>query len=136
MVRVPRDRPESPMKRIACLLLACLFASPVAGAKDFLRAQGTQIVDAGGKPVILRGMGLGGWMLQEGYMLDIDGVGTQRSIHARIAELIGPEKADAFYQAWRDNHTTKADIDAMGRWGFNSVRLPMHYALYTLPVEQ
>ena len=124
------------MKRIACLLLASLLTASAAEARDFLRAQGTQIVNEAGRPVILRGMGLGGWMLQEGYMLDIDGTGTQRSIHARIAELIGPEKADAFYQAWRDNHTTKADIDAMARWGFNSVRLPMHYALYTLPVEQ
>ncbi|MEL1265809.1 cellulase family glycosylhydrolase [Pseudoxanthomonas putridarboris] len=124
------------MKKTALLLLACLAASPLAQAKDFLRAEGRHIIDESGKPVILRGMGLGGWMLQEGYMLDVDGVGTQRSIHARIAELIGPEKADAFYQAWRDNHTTRADIDAMARWGFNSVRLPMHYALYTLPVEQ
>jgi hypothetical protein len=124
------------MKRIILLLLAWLALVPCAQAKDFLRVQGTRIVDEAGKPAILRGMGLGGWMLQEGYMLDIDGVGTQRSIHARIADLIGPEKAEAFYQAWRDNHTTRADIDAMARWGFNSVRLPMHYALYTLPVEQ
>lgn len=124
------------MHRIVFVLLTALLVSPACAAKDFLRTQGTQIVDASGKPVILRGMGLGGWMLQEGYMLDIDGVGTQRSIHARIAELIGPAKADAFYQAWRDHHTTKADIDAMARWGFNSVRLPMHYALHTLPVEQ
>jgi len=124
------------MTKTAFLLLACLAASPLAQAKDFLRAQGTRIVDESGAPVILRGMGLGGWMLQEGYMLDIDGTGTQRSIHARVAGLIGAEKADAFYQAWRDNHTTKADIDAMARWGFNAVRLPMHYALYTLPVDE
>ena len=71
MVRLPRDHPESSMKRIACLLFACLLLSPMAQAKDFLRTQGARIVDAGGKPVILRGMGLGGWMLQEGYMLDV-----------------------------------------------------------------
>jgi endoglucanase len=125
------------MKKTALLLsLVCLVASPAAQSKDFLRAEGKRIVDESGEPVILRGMGLGGWMLQEGYMLDLEGVGTQRSIHARVAELIGPERADAFYQAWRDNHTTEADIEAMARWGFNSVRLPMHYALYTLPVEQ
>lgn len=125
------------MKKTALLLsLVCLVASTAAQAKDFLRAEGKRIVDGSGEPVILRGMGLGGWMLQEGYMLDLEGVGTQRSIHARVAELIGPEQADAFYQAWRDNHTTKADIDAMARWGFNSVRLPMHYALYTLPLAQ
>jgi hypothetical protein len=124
------------MKKIALLLLLAFLAIPSARAKDFLRADGIRIVDESGKPVILRGMGLGGWMLQEGYMLDLEGVGTQRSIHARVSELIGPEQAEAFYQAWRDNHTTKADIDAMARWGFNSVRLPMHYALYTLPVAQ
>ena len=124
------------MKKTFLLMLLGLLAAAHAQAKDFLRAEGKQIVDASGKPVLLRGMGLGGWMLQEGYMLDLEGVGSQRSIHARVAELIGAEQADAFYQAWRDNHTTKADIDAMARWGFNSVRLPMHYALYTLPVEQ
>jgi len=119
----------------AVLSLLCLVLAQGAPAKDFLRAEGRHIVDASGKPVILRGMGLGGWMLQEGYMLEVDGVGTQRSIRARIAELIGAEKTEAFYQAWLDNHTTKADIDAMAAWGFNSVRLPMHYGLYTLPVE-
>ena len=29
-----------------------------------------------------------------------------------------------------------ADIDAMATWGFNSVRLPMHYDLLTLAVDQ
>jgi hypothetical protein len=56
-------------------------------------------------------------------------------IRQRIAALIGQDKTQAFYTAWLDHHTTKADIDAMGAWGFNSIRLPMHYALYTLPVE-
>jgi len=125
------------MRLLAILLAtACLPVSGPATAKDFLRADGQRIVDGSGRPVILRGMGLGGWMLQEGYMLDIEGTGTQRSIHARIADLLGEPQADAFYQAWRDNHTTRADLDAMAGWGFNSVRLPMHYALYTLPVEQ
>ena len=125
---------------IAC----CLVAAPRPAAADgtatpgegFLHAQGTRIVDGAGHPVILRGMGLGGWMLQEGYMLDVPGSGTQRSIRARISALIGPDRTDAFYRAWLDNHTTKADIDALAGWGFDSVRLPMHYALYTLPVER
>lgn len=118
------------------ILLACLccVATPLA-AQDFLRAQGKQIVDAQGQPVILRGMGLGGWMLKEGYMLELPEFGTQRVIHARVSELIGAQKAQAFQTAWLDNHTTKADIDAMAGWGFNAIRLPMHYGLYTLPVE-
>ncbi len=126
-------------QRIASLALGCgcLFGVVApAQAGGFLRAQDTRIVDEHGRTVVLRGVGLGGWMLQEGYMLEMPGPGTQRSIRARIAELIGEEKTEAFYQAWRDNHVTKADVDALAAWGFNSVRLPMHYALYTAPVEE
>lgn len=121
----------------AWLLVAfSAFATTPSMAGGFLRADGTRIVDGRGEPVILRGVGLGGWMLQEGYMLEMPGPGTQRSIRARIVDLIGEAKAEAFYQAWRDNHVTKADIDALAAWGFNHVRLPMHYALYTAPVSE
>lgn len=123
------------MRKLALLLTLCALMQPAHG-KDFLRAKDKQIVNEQGQPVILRGMGLGGWMLQEGYMLEVPQLGTQQVIRSRIAELIGEQKAEAFYQAWRDNHMTKADVDAMARWGFNSIRLPMHYDLYTLPVDQ
>jgi len=121
---------------ILLLLCACVPTAARAQAPGFLRAEGTRIVDGDGRPVLLRGMGLGGWMLKEGYMLELPQFGTQRVMHARIAELIGAHKADAFEQAWLDHHTTKADIDAMAAWGFNSIRLPMHYALYTPPVDE
>src|SRR5690606_17914959 len=50
--------------------------------------------------------------------------------------FIGPEETQKFYTTWLQKHTTRADIDAMKKWGFNSVRLPMHYDLYTLPIEK
>jgi len=127
----------------AALLAVAAMWSSSAVAQDriettrgFLRTDGTRIVDESGRTVVMRGVGLGGWMLQEGYMLEVPGPGTQRSIRARIVELIGEEKTRAFYQAWLDNHVTKADIDALAAWGFDSVRLPMHYALYTAPVSE
>ena len=117
--------------------LALLSAAP-AQADGWLRAQDARIVDESGQPVILRGMGLGGWMLQEGYMLKLGelGRGQEHVIRAKTAELVGPAREAAIHQAWLDNHTTKADIDAMAAMGFNSVRLPMHYGLLTLPVDQ
>ncbi|WP_140984813.1 cellulase family glycosylhydrolase [Asticcacaulis tiandongensis] len=125
------------MKRaVLYLALGCLSLGQSAIAKDFLSTQGHHIINERQEPVILRGMGLGGWMLQEGYMLELSNFGTQQVIRAEIEKLIGPQKTKDFYTAWLDNHTTKADIDAMKRWGFNSVRLPMHYNLYTLPVDQ
>lgn len=125
------------MKSLAWAACAvAMGAAGVASAQDWLKVEGTRIVDEAGEPVILRGMGLGGWLLQEGYMLQLGALGQQHVIRERIVDLIGEEKTRAFYAAWRANHTTKADIDAMRRWGFNSVRLPMHYDRLTLPVEQ
>ncbi|MDG2521106.1 cellulase family glycosylhydrolase [Caulobacter segnis] len=119
-------------------LMCCASFATIASAEGFLRAEGKQIVDGAGRAVILRGMGLGGWMLQEGYMLQMGevGRGQQHVIRGKIAELIGEEKTARFYEAWLDNHTTKADIDYMAAQGFNSVRLPMHYDLLTLPADQ
>jgi endoglucanase len=123
------------MKKIVALLfLTCSVYH--ANSQGFLKTDGKRIVNAKGENVLLRGMGLGGWMLQEGYMLRINKDGQQYRIRQRIEELTGKEKAQEFYDAWLANHTTKADIDSLKAWGFNSVRLPMHYNLYTLPVEE
>lgn len=101
----------------------------------FLHADGQKIVDANGENVILRGIGLGGHMLQEGYMLKVPFSGQQYVFKQHMEELIGKEKTEEFYEAWLSNFTQKKDIDSLKSWGFNSVRLPMHYNLYTLPVD-
>ncbi|MDF1548671.1 MAG: carbohydrate-binding protein [Bacteroidales bacterium] len=106
-------------------------------AQGFLKAEGKKIVDGNSQEVILRGMGLGGWMLQEGYMMKTsDFAGTQHELKNKITALIGQSGMEAFYDAWLANYMTEADVDSMASWGFNSIRLPMHYNLYTLPIEQ
>ena len=106
---------------------------PHTSNAQYLRADGQRIVDAQGNPVLLRGIGLGGWMLQEGYMLRTRG--PQYRIEADIEALVGPERKEQFYDAWLANHTREIDIDSMKAWGFNSVRLPMHYKWFTPPIE-
>lgn len=114
-----------------------LFLSVADGfSQGFLRAEGTKIVDGQGQNVLLRGMGLGGWMLQEGYMMKVNKEGQQYRIKARIQEIIGEKQTQEFYDLWVRNHMRKADVDSLKGWGFNSIRLPMHYNLYTLPVDQ
>src|SRR3984885_15543338 len=104
---------------VCLLLLSCLVRGVGQG---FLKAKGPLIVNGKGEKVILRGMGLGGWMLQEGYMLKVGNIGPQHQIRKRIDSLIGPEKTKEFYEGWLANHTRKIDIDSMASWGFNSVR--------------
>ena len=120
------------------VLLLLLFSAamlPVNG-QGFLKTQGHIIVNEKNEKVILRGMGLGGWMLQEGYMFRVGNIGQQYKIRAKIQELVGAEKTQAFYDEWLRSHTNKRDIDSMAAWGFNAVRLPMHFNLYTLPADE
>ena len=122
--------------RISIIHLLILISFNTANAQGFLDVKGKHIVNQNGEKVILRGMGLGGWMLQEGYMLRFPNEGQQYRIKERIEEVIGKSKTGEFYDLWLTNHTRKADIDSMKAWGFNSVRLPMHFNLYTLPIEE
>jgi aryl-phospho-beta-D-glucosidase BglC (GH1 family) len=126
-------------KQSAKGLLMLLFVSIIStqsNAQGFLKTKGKAIVNQNGKNVLLRGMGLGGWMLQEGYMLHVNKDSRQYRIKERLEVLMGAAKTKTFYDTWLLNGTRKIDVDSMHRWGFNSIRLPMHYNLYTLPVEK
>jgi len=128
------------MKRYLSALTIALFLI-VQGenvlSQGFLRVEGKQIVNEKGENVLLRGIGLGGWMLQEPYMLKLSKVtGTQTEIKSRISELIGENNCEEFYKSYLNNMITEKDIDSLKKWGFNSVRLPMHYNLFTLPVDK
>lgn len=118
------------------LFFFLFFIYQIATSQSFLRADGQRIVNDKGENILLRGVGLGGWMLQEGYMLKVNAEGQQHKIKARIEKLVGTKKTNEFYESWLSNNTIRADIDSLKVWGFNSVRLPMHYNLYTLPVEE
>jgi endoglucanase len=123
-------------KTILALLTALIVLGIPVSGQGFLKADGKRIVNEKGENVLLRGIGLGGWMLQEPYMFQLSEVaGTQKEIKAKITELIGKENCEEFYTRYLNNMITENDIKALKDWGFNSIRLPMHYNLYTLPAE-
>ncbi|MCB9351414.1 MAG: carbohydrate-binding protein [Lewinellaceae bacterium] len=126
------------MKNSKYIVLVFITALAIqVNAQHFLSTNGKAIVNENQDTILLRGMGLGGWMVQEGYMLQTAGFANpQHEIRAKIEELIGEADTDLFYDAWLANHVRKADIDSLKAWGFNSVRLPMHYNLFTLPIEE
>nr|WP_315219679.1 cellulase family glycosylhydrolase [uncultured Flavobacterium sp.] len=122
------------MKKLIFILQ--LLISIASFAQGFLHRDGQNIVDGNGKNVVLRGLGLGGWMVQEGYMLQTQSFASpQYVIRQKIQDVIGEEGTKEFYAAYKANGITKRDIDSLAAWGFNSVRLPMHYNLYTPPLE-
>lgn len=124
------------MKLVLKITILLLTFSYWASAQ-YLHRNGKYIVDGNDNEFIIRSMGLGGWMLQEGYMLGTAGfAGTQHEIRALMEESMGKDRTDEFYEGWLANHCTKTDIDSLASWGFNAVRPALHYNLFTLPIEE
>lgn len=107
---------------ILFFLLTLLCVPSVWGA-GYLHTRGQDMVDEDGKVVLLRGVGLGNWLLPEGYMWKFGGEGDRpRKIEALIEAMIGPEAAERFWLDFRRNYITEADIRRIAELGFNSVR--------------
>jgi hypothetical protein len=100
-------------------------------AQGFLHRLDKKIVDENGNEILLKGIGLGGWLVQEGYMLQTSSfANAQWQIRQKITELIGETNTSLFYEKYRKNFIRKIDIDSIKSWEFNSIRLPMHYNLF------
>jgi len=119
----------------ACLAFCCCERNQAA--TGYVRALGTNIVDGNDNNLLLRGMNAGNWMIQEGYMMQSSSfAGTQSKFKKKLTETIGAEKTAQFYKAWLDNQFSKKDIDSLAHWGYNSIRVPIHYKVFTLPIEE
>ena len=117
------------IRQFTLLLVAlCVGAVPAATAQGFLRRQGTQIVNDGG-PVMLRGINLGNWLFNESYMTGAPF--DHYAWPAALKDVLGTDaNVASFYTAWRTNYIGQADIQRLKALGFNSVRVPLDYALF------
>ena len=105
--------------------------------QSWLSTNGKAIVNANGDTVILKAMNLGGWMLIEPYQIQAAGFASaQWEFEEKVEQLIGTAAKDSFLNNWYANHVRKVDIDSLASWGFNSIRLPMHYNLFTLSIQE
>ena len=121
------------MKKYIILVAFC-YAVPFNA--QGLRTLGKKIINSSSEEVLLKGVGLGGWMLQEGYMMNSSGAAdAQYEFIEKLTNLIGADETAEFYTNWRKNFVTKQDVDTIAKLGYNSIRLPMHYNLFTLPIE-
>jgi len=72
------------IKPVQLIFLLLIFLMVDAKSQGFLKTDGKRIINGNGENVLLRGMGLGGWMLQEGYMMKVRGQGQQHKIRSRL----------------------------------------------------
>jgi hypothetical protein len=95
-------------------------ASPLS----LLQARGRAIV-ADGRPIRLRGVNLGGWMLIEDYMIGLPW--TEWKIREQFRKILGDESYSAFFSAFDQSYIAEEDIEFLAHNGFNVVRLPFNY---------
>jgi endoglucanase len=92
---------------------------------DMLQVKKDKIVDASGKPVRLRGVNLGGWMMMENFMIGFPGV--ESNLRATMAKTLGPSKAQFFFERLLDYFLTEDDFFFLESLGMNGVRLNVNY---------
>jgi len=91
----------------------------------WIRVDGTRLVDEAGTTVLLRGVGLGGWMNMENFITGYPG--TEQGIRRDLLGALGQEAYDAFFEAFYVDFFDTADAAHLSSLGMNSVRIPINY---------
>ncbi|MEO7718857.1 MAG: cellulase family glycosylhydrolase [Capsulimonas sp.] len=123
---------------LPCLLALSATLLPIAQAQaakpSMLRAQGGAIVDAKGKPVTLRGVNLGGWLVEEMWMQPFVTKPPEGSSEAPVKDHVtlwktvekrlGAKAKTRVQTAFRNSWIEESDFDRIQAAGFNCVRVP------------
>lgn len=111
----------------AMLLAGCGQAS---GNSRFLRVENGKIVNEKGKEVVLKGVNLGGWLIQESWMCPVSGndrewanLDTVELLESRFSE----EQVQNLFNTYQDNWITENDIKKISEMGCNVIRVPFWY---------
>ena len=121
------------MKRILFAILSLTFAMGLhAGTRGkFVHVEGPNLVKPNGEKLFIQGTNLGNWLNPEGYMFGLQKTNSAWMIDLMIKEMVGPDAAADFWQAFRQNYITQADIQYIAQQGANTIRLPFNYKLFT-----
>ncbi|WP_242156313.1 glycoside hydrolase family 5 protein [Aestuariivivens sediminis] len=96
-----------------------------------LKAVGNRIANSNNETVLLKGVNLGQWLVMEGFMSGSHGGMSQSAMKRKLFDS-GKSKAqiEAYFDQYRSNFITSADIDFIASKGYNCIRLPLHYELF------
>jgi len=117
------------------LLLSLVASTSIHGQSRFVTTHGKDLISTDGKPLLLKGINLGNWLLPEGYMFKFKSANSPRLIQTVINELVGEDEGRRFWKTYHQNYITREDIRFIKQSGFNSVRVPFSYRLFVSEAE-
>lgn len=105
--------------------------------KDFLSVKNSKLVTRNGKTVILRGVNLGGWMIQEYWMCPVTSGKSEPwsnldTINAFKKSGMTDGQIQLLFDTYQDNWITEYDLDIIAKSGANCVRVPFWYRNFML----
>ncbi|MDR1518295.1 MAG: cellulase family glycosylhydrolase [Dysgonamonadaceae bacterium] len=119
------------MKTFLVSLAVLIGATMTVSSQSFLHTENHDIVDEQGNKILLQGVGLGNWLLPEGYMWKFGSQGDRpRKIEAIVKAHLGEKEAEKFWKQFRKNYITEDDIKRIAELGYNSVRPALNARLF------
>ncbi|MFA7289074.1 MAG: cellulase family glycosylhydrolase [Melioribacteraceae bacterium] len=117
------------MKRLLFYLIVFTITS-LAFAQNYSRTEGKEVLDINGKPILLKGINLGNWLVPEGYMFKFKNTSSPQMIYTLFNQLLGPQESNNFWDQFRENYITEDDFKFIKERGFNSIRVPFNFRLF------
>src|SRR3954454_5977492 len=90
-----------------------------------IQVSGASLALPDGSPVVLRGVGLGGWMNMENFITGYPGTEAQQRRVLRAT--LGEEGYRRFFDRFLDAFLTDADAQFLASLGLNCVRIRFNY---------
>ncbi len=136
---------------ISALLIVTIFATLFAlvacndkgGDKSgdgvtFVKTDGSKIIDENGNAIGLYGTNLGGWLVQESWLVPTDVGATygQIDMMLELANRFGEDGMNRLLDVYEDNWVTELDFKRIKDLGLNCVRIPFTYMNLTNPIKK
>jgi aryl-phospho-beta-D-glucosidase BglC (GH1 family) len=94
-------------------------------SEAFLCTNGSRVIDGRGTTVVLRGVGLGGWLNMENFITGYPA--TETLMREAVGGVLGAERAALFFDRLLSAFFAEPDADFLAELGFNCLRLPVNY---------
>jgi aryl-phospho-beta-D-glucosidase BglC (GH1 family) len=91
----------------------------------FLSTKEHEIVDRAGRVVVLRGVGLGGWMNMENFVTGFPA--NEESLRWTLHRSLGAERYEFLFDRYLEYFFTEEDARFIRSLGLNLVRIPVNY---------
>jgi hypothetical protein len=115
---------------LAVWLIVLASVAPAFAQGRLARTDGKSFVAPDGKPLHIKGISLGNWLMPEGYMFKFEVSKSPRLIYGAFERLLGRERAKAFWAEYRERYIAEDDVRFIKSVGFNTIRIPLHWDLF------